>query len=69
MVSAIYYLFERKYLKDIFYSGYSKEFLDKFSKSQNKISMVKISSDVKDYCNEYYVWFDIEFADKKIVNI
>jgi len=67
LFSLIYYLFERKYLKDIFYCGFSKEFLDKNCKGVNKFSMVKISSDVKDYCNQYYIWFDFETTDKKTV--
>ena len=67
--SLFYFLFERKYLKDIFYCGYSKSFLDKFSKGENKFSMVKISSDVKDYSNNYYIWFDLEMPDGKVVRI
>ena len=31
--------------------------------------MVKISSDVKDYCNNYYIWFDLEKADGSVVRI
>ncbi len=67
LCSLIYYLFERKYSKDIFYSGYSKEFLDKYCKGVNKVSMVKVSSDVKDYCNEYFIWFDFEMGNNKLV--
>jgi len=66
--SVVYFIFEKYWGKQIFYSGYSAEFLNKYNKSSNPVKLLSISSDVKDYCNEYYVWFDILYHNKKTVN-
>ena len=63
----IYFIFERYWVKCILYSGYSKDFLNKYNKSSNPVTLLSISSDVKDYCNEYHIWFDITYANKKTV--
>lgn len=55
-------------VKQIFFTGSSKEYFNKLTKSPQNISLVSISSDVKDYCNEYHIWFDLTFNNNKKVN-
>lgn len=44
------------------------DFLNKYHKTSDPI-IVSISSDVKYFKNEYYIWFEISFIGKKTVKI
>ncbi len=46
-------------IKQIFYSGYNEEIVSKviYSKSQ-KLKLIRISSEIKDYSQFYELWFD-----------
>lgn len=51
--SILYWLLEKYFIKNSFYTGFNKEY---FAKNNIDADLIRISSDIKDHCQTYFIW-------------
>lgn len=62
--SASYYYLEKYMIKQSFYTGTSENYFNKLRYAKKeKLKCIRISSEIKDYCHMYNLWFDFITLD------
>ncbi len=60
----MYYYVENYLIKQIFYSGFNESYVNKIRHGKKeKLKLIKISSEIKDYSKDYDLWFDFITSD------
>lgn len=58
--STLYYYLEKVVIKNVFYSGSNPDYFHKVRGSRKeKIKMIRVHSDIKEYSHVYHLWMDL----------